>query len=210
MSMKKVLPIIAAPLISFIGTSAHAAPEDSGWYGGVSAGRSANRFETGDFSSGVAGVSESSDERATGWKLYGGYKFNQTFGIEGGYVNLGKFNYGYADGAGNAAQQSYKVNGFSLAGTATLPLGQGFSAFGKAGFFVSRAADSASGTAVGFTQLNGDHRVATPLLGVGLQYDLNKSYALRAEYENYGTVGNQAASGRAKADLLSVGLTFKF
>jgi OOP family OmpA-OmpF porin len=211
MSLNKLLTVIAVPVLSCVCVSVYAAPDgSSGWYGGVSAGRSTNRFESSDFRSGVAGVSESSNEHDTAWKLYGGYKFNPTFGIEGGYTDLGKFNYNYLDGAGNAAQQNYKVDGFSLAGTATVPLGQGFSAFGKAGVFMSKASDSASGTAVGFNQLNGSHRVGTPLLGVGLQYDLDKTYALRAEYENFGRVGDQTGSGRANADLLSVGLNVKF
>jgi hypothetical protein len=45
---------------------------------------------------------------------------------------------------------------------------------------------------------------------VGAQYDLNSRYGVRLEYENFGKLGNEDDTGRAKADLFSVNAVVRF
>src|ERR1035437_3684757 len=68
-----------------------------------------------------AGVGASkTDTKETSWKLYGGYQFNSTWGLELGYTDLGRF-------------RGSDIDSWSLAGTATLPLGERWSLRGKLG-----------------------------------------------------------------------------
>lgn len=63
-----------------------------GWYSGLSVGRS--QFGIRDSILPVTGATLSNlsrDESSTGYKLYGGYQFNQNFALEGGYADFGKF-----------------------------------------------------------------------------------------------------------------------
>ena len=63
------------------------------------------------------------DRSSTGGKLYGGYAFTPNFGLEAGYARLGKF----SNSAGDV-----KADGFYTDAVGTLPLGNGFSALGRA------------------------------------------------------------------------------
>src|SRR5450759_108836 len=96
-------------VLSGLALSASAA--DGGWYGGLSLGRSTNRFNTADFASGIPGVSESQNQKDEAFKFFGGYQFNANFGLEGGYTDLGKFSYNYS-GATSAAS-TYKTHAWS-------------------------------------------------------------------------------------------------
>ena len=60
------------------------------------------------------------DADKTSWSLYGGYQFNQTWGLELGYADLGRY-------------RGSDIESWSLAGTATLPLGERWSLLGKMG-----------------------------------------------------------------------------
>ena len=83
------LAVIASPF---------AVADDSGWYGGVNIGQSrANiddaRITSGLLGQGFASTSITDDNRDTGYKLFGGYKVNRNFAVEGGYFDLGRFGF---------------------------------------------------------------------------------------------------------------------
>jgi OOP family OmpA-OmpF porin len=188
---------------------------DGGWYGGLSLGRSTNRFVTGDFASRLPGVNESQKQSDDAYKFFGGYQFNPNFGLEGGYADLGKFSYNYS--GATSAISTYKARAWSLAATGTAPLGQGFSLFGKLGLALTRANDSISdpgGLLAGVTTPallgNSSSNRTAVLWGAGAEYALNARYSLRAEYEDYGRVGDSNSTGSAKDGLWSVGLKVNF
>lgn len=60
------------------------------------------------------------DNTETSWKLYGGYQFNPTWGVEVAYTDLGRYKNG-------------DIESWSLAGTGTMPLDAKWSLFGKLG-----------------------------------------------------------------------------
>src|ERR1039458_4695860 len=83
------LAVIASPF---------AVADDSGWYGGGNIGQSrATNDDARDTSSlvgqGATATSITDDNRHSGYKLFGGYKFNRNFALEGGYFDLGRFSY---------------------------------------------------------------------------------------------------------------------
>ena len=159
--------------------------------------------------SGATGVSSSLDTKVTGYKLQAGYKFNQNFGIEGGYVDLGKSKY-TATVTGGSFLADIKVTGWTLAGIGVLPLGNAFSVFGKLGGVyadVKVTATARSGTAA--ASARGSDTSWSPNYGAGLMYALSPAATLRLEYERFSNMGgNNSAKG--DVDLLSLGLQWAF
>src|ERR1700690_2075964 len=69
-----------------------------GWYGGLSIGQSRAKIDDERISNTLLGAGFTSttitdDNRDTGYKLFGGYKVNKNFALEGGYFDLGKFGF---------------------------------------------------------------------------------------------------------------------
>jgi OOP family OmpA-OmpF porin len=138
---------------------------------------------------GTASNSQSDDSKASG-KIYGGYQLNQTWAAEAGYTDFGDH---------DAANGKTKGNSYYLAGKATMPLNDQFSAYGKLGVQHS------------------ERKYQSPVLNVkdtdtgaygalGVQYNLNQKVALTAEYERYGKSKDIGAS----ANVWSVGAHYKF
>jgi OOP family OmpA-OmpF porin len=87
-----------------------------------------------------------------------------------------------------------------VAGKASMPINDQFSAFGKLGVENSHRSYS---TTAGMGGSNSDTGVYA---GVGVQYNLNQKVALTAEYERY---GNKKDFG-AKPDVWTVGARYNF
>jgi OOP family OmpA-OmpF porin len=134
---------------------------------------------------------KSADEYKTDAKIYGGYEFDQNWGVEAGYTNFDK-----QDIPGG----NVKGSGTYVAGKYSMPLGERFTGYGKLGVsYNERKYSSALGTQV--------NNYDTGLYGgVGVEYKLNQNLALNAEYERY---GKDKAFG-AKADVYTVGLKYGF
>jgi OOP family OmpA-OmpF porin len=135
----------------------------------------------------------------TGYKAYAGYDFTQNFGAEAGYVDFGKVNR-TIDGTTLEA----KSHAFYAAATGTLPLNEQFSLFAKAGVSQNRTKISIS-DASGSESKN----KTSAIFGIGAAYHFDKKLSLVAEYENFGKVASEGGD-KLKADLLSIGLRYKF
>lgn len=113
------------------------------------------------------------DTHETSWKLYGGYQFNPTLGLELGYNDLG--NYRGSD-----------IDSWTLAGTGTIPLGTNWSLIGKLGAAWNRP------------NFAGSSNSNELLAGVGVGYSVNKNLGVRLEYENFGKLSDTNAGGDSK------------
>jgi OOP family OmpA-OmpF porin len=145
-------------------------------------------------------TSGSVDKKDTGFKLFGGYMFNQNFGVEGAYVDLGKASYsgdffGFPVTGGKVG-----VTGFNLAALVNLPVTRDFSVFGRVGMFMwdAKANDTTGG--IPFSAKNDGSDVS---YGLGIGYDFTRNMGVRAEWDRF----KFEESG---ANLLSVGLVLKF
>ena len=98
-------------------------------YFGAGLGSTNIKLDSSDFS----GLT-SKDEKDTGGKLYGGYRFNQWLSGELAYTDLGKANFSFPGGNGDA-----KATAWSLAAVGTWPLAGGFSLLGKLGASFNKA-----------------------------------------------------------------------
>ncbi len=129
------------------------------------------------------------DEDDTGGKIFGGYNFNDYFGIEGSYFDLGDI----SDSGSSAA-----IDGVSLAVIGKVPVSTNFSIFGKVGGH-EWDADTAGGVA-GQVSSNSGNDV---FYGVGLDYSINQVISLRGEVERYEV-------DDLDVDVATLGISFNF
>jgi len=131
-------------------------------------------------------------------KIFGGYEFDQMWGVEAGYTDFRKANFNYSNAGVNASGDT-KGYAYYLAGKANYPINDQFSAFGKLGIQHSNRELNSSALSISDSD-NGLYGA------VGVQYNLNQQVALTAEYERY---GKSKAFG-AKPDVWTIGARYSF
>jgi len=194
--------------------SQFAVAADSGWLGGVNIGQSRAKIDDAQITarllgSGLATTSMVDDNRDTGYKLFGGYKINRNFAVEGGYFDLGRFGFTATTVPPGTLSGTIKLKGLNLDAVGILPFTEKFSAFGRVGMNYAQAKDSFSGTgAVAVLDPNPSKREANYKFGAGLQYDFTQSLGMRLEAERYRI--NDAVGNKGDVDLFSVGLVYRF
>jgi hypothetical protein len=147
---------------------------------------------------GATGV-DSDGYKASG-KVFGGYEFNQTWGVEAGYTDFRKSHANYTLN-GTTGRADSDGHSFYVAGKATAPINDQFSVYGKVG-----AAYNKSNLTATDPSLNTEFSKTEAYGALGVQYNLNKQVALTAEYERYG----KAKDFGAKADVWTVGAKYNF
>jgi OmpA-OmpF porin, OOP family len=212
-------------LLSFIAFTAVTSPiafaydytMNEGWYLGGNIGQSradlderkiANDLLGPGFS---AGTLEDNNAIDRGYKFFGGYQFNKHFAIEGGYFNLGEFDFtanvlpneiGTFDG-------NLKAEGINLDVVGFLPLSEKLTAFGRVGLNHAEIKSTFSGTGFVIPEKSStSDRENNPKIGVGLEYAFSEALSMRIEAERYRI--NDTGSHKADIDLFSVGLVYRF
>ena len=160
---------------------------------------------------GATGLSsDDSDNSHYQWRLQLGYHVNDWLALEGGYIDVGKSRY-RASYDGGSAEAKWKAGGVDLAALGILPVNDTFSVFGKLGVIDAKVKTnwSASGAPA---SLSGGHEEtrAEPLYGIGGMMKLTDNASLRVEYERINNLGDSAKTGKADADLVSLGLQYRF
>jgi len=208
--------------------SAHAAPVEaeaggfvnpdwanSAWYMGAGVGKSRGHIDEGSLRQSVTADgavlnSYSKDDRDVGFKLFAGKQLNKYFAVEGGYFDLGKFDFETTTTDNGVLRGDMARRGVNLDLVGQLPLTQRLSLLGRAGVEYARTATHFGGNRLNaVSNPNPPHegRIGAKL-GLGLEFKLSEALALRAEVERYrqsdvvGHLGN--------VDLGSVSLVYKF
>jgi OmpA-OmpF porin, OOP family len=189
-----------------------------GAYVGLGLGATRARFVQDDFASGVAGISESKDDSDKGYKVTFGFKVDRNWALEVARTNFGKFSHSYDDGAGGTVDQVYRVVGWSASVLGMLPIGDRFAFFGRLGQMKSHTTtDAENATGAIATALttsgvptSGEKAKWSTVLGVGAQINFPGHLGLRVEYEDYGSVGDQDNTGRARMRMASASLMYRF
>ena len=192
------------------------AQDTTGWYGGAEVGRSAAKIDDARISSGLQGqglgvTSISDRDRATGYKIFGGYQLNRNFAVEAGYFDLGRFGYTASTSPAGSLTGDIRVKGLNLDLVGILPITDKLSALGRLGVTSARTTGSFSATGAAslpYATANPSQRGTNYKVGAGLMYDFTDSLAMRVEGERYRI--NDAVSNRGHVDMLSVGLIYRF
>ena len=238
LAMKKLMLLAAFAL----GLASHvASAQEYGYYLGIAAGKSAIAFNANDFYSpnwldgqGVLRPSNAYDRPTatedTGYKLFVGYSLDRRWAIEGGYTNLGNFQFRSTNLNTVYTIFDYSASSWSLAGKGALPVSERVSIFAKLGASANTAKnnytlDSSHNFPIGMFAETVFSRPAlaslikpgiqsklaiSPLLGLGAEYAASKSMKIRLEYEDYGKFGGQTNTGRTNISMTSLGVSYLF
>jgi OOP family OmpA-OmpF porin len=205
---------LSALTLALLSTPLAFAQDDSSWYMGASAGPTRATIDDGRIvqNMGLGGfpnATVSDDDRDTGYKVFGGYRFNRNLGLEGSYFDLGKYSFAARTTPADTLNGQMQVRGFGLDAVLTAPLTEKFSVFGKVGAQYSEARDSFTSTGnVLVRDPNPSKSELNPKLGIGMQYAFTDAFAVRAELERYRV--NDAVGSRGDIDHLSVGLVYSW
>lgn len=187
---------------------------DSGWLVGGNVGMSRAEIDDARIaaqlqSQGLASTI-SDDDTDIAFKIFGGYKFNKHFALEGGYFNLGQFGYTATTTPAGSLTGKIKLQGLNIDAVGILPITQKFSAFGRIGMNYAEAKDSfaSSGAVLAPSDPSPSKSEANYKLGLGIQYDFTKHVGMRAEWERYRI--NDAVGNDGDIDLLSLGVVVSF
>lgn len=126
-----------------------------------------------------------------------GYQFVSNFGAEFSYGYYGKASVG---AAGATALGDWKASGFELSGVGTLPLSDAFGLTGKIGIAPTTYERTGASRSVTSTNL---------AWGVGVRYTFTPGFALRAQYEDLGSVGD-VTTGQTHIRLITAGVVARF
>lgn len=164
------------------------------WYAGLGFGQSKATDACNSLSAGIA-----CDDTDTATRIFGGYKFNRNFAFEVGYSDLGK-----ASASIPALTEEWKATTWDFVAVGILPINDQFSLLGKIGL----TSWSVDDTATGFATQSATGTDTTYALGV--QYELNSQFGLRAEWQTFSSLGDDNTTGQSDVDVIGVSLLYKF
>ena len=211
MKFKKLSAFISILSFTSLASSlVHA--DESGWYIGGNIGQSRAHLNEQKIANDVIPFPNTYLDHNTidgGYKVYGGYELNPRLSIEGGYFDLGDFQFNHTTAPDGLLRTNMQVRGINLDLVGHLPLSEKLSAFARLGVTYALTQDTFTGTGAA-NVLGGklSDRDTFPKVGLGLQYAFNDSWAMRVEAERY-RISN-AITDHNEIDLFSVGVVYKF
>ncbi len=142
------------------------------------------------------------------FRFAAGYNITPMFAVEAGYAMIGSST---IDSVG-IGQETVKSSSLSVAGVANYAINDTFGVFGKLGFANSKVdytCTANAGFVCGTAAASGSKTALT--FGLGGQYNINKQFAIRAQYEDFGKVkvGNGAGAD-VGLKMVSVGGVYNF
>lgn len=153
----------------------------------VDIGSKARDLERDLVGAGFGSASVSIDDKASAFRLLGGFQVNQNFAVEGYYASLGKYDLSLAT-TGPTANGSgdVKLSGLGVDVLGILPFTSRLSGIGRVGFFSWDAKSSFTANAGGTTSGDSVTEVGTDFkIGVGIEWKAGARVRLRAEVERY-------------------------
>ena len=220
---RRRLSLVAFAVLGTIASSCVIAQDSTtGPYIGANLGTTRAQFNNDSANSILAGQgfkvnSRTEDNSSNGYKLFGGYQLNRNFAIEGGYFDLGQFNYGLNTSPAGTLNtfplgtfaSDTRVRGLNLDLVGMLPLSDQFSVFGRIGaaYAQSRGSFARTGT-LPLNNVATNRNDTNVKVGLGLQYAITEALAVRAEIERYRI--SDPVRNRGNIDMASVGLVYRF
>jgi OOP family OmpA-OmpF porin len=197
------LTLLALAFAPPLAAAAGPGKDQRGFYAGAAVGPSRAEDWCGPFFDTVV---LSCDNSELGYKVFGGYRFNDFLGVEAAYVDFGRFS---ADLVilGDAVSDKARFRGGTAQAVLYLPITGQFDLFGKAGGIYW---DVRSDTTINGAPANRSGNGFDVAVGIGAQYSLTRHFALRAEYELFPNLGNADTTGDVDQHLVTLGAVWKF
>ncbi len=211
---KRQLSLLALAGFTAVCSMSAMAQGAPGWYLGGNLGGTRADFNNDSVNRSLTGQgftvnSTTTDNRSSGGKIFGGYQLTPNFAVEGGYFDLGRFNYGSTTTPAGTFNGNTRVNGLNLDLVGMAPLSDKFSVFGRVG--AAYAQNRGSFASTGFVPLNTSNprRNDTNVkIGLGIQYAISEVLSVRAELERYRI--SDPIRNRGNIDMASIGLVYSF
>ena len=187
---------------------------NTGMYGGISAGESKSKFDSGATAqslvgAGVTAGAVNEDERGNAYKAFIGVPLSPNWAVEAGYFDLGRFGFDAATSPAGTVTGTTRIQGLNLDLVGTLPITERWSLLGRVGAAYAETKGSFSGTGEsGVSALSSSKRDTHYKYGFGTEYAFTPALTMRLEGERYRV--NDAIGQRADVDLISVGLVYRF
>jgi len=125
------------------------------------------------------------DSNETSTKIYGGFHFNPTWGVEVALTDLDRY-------------RGSDIEAWSIAGTARMPIADRWSLMGKLGATSNRP------------KFSGGSNHSDLLLGVGVGYSVTKNVGVRLEYEDFGKLSNSSVGNNSNGSNLGLSVNYTF
>lgn len=185
--------------------------EDGFWYAGGAIGEATiDDIGVSDIADGSVLTAVNVDDSDTAWSIYGGYQFNEYFGVEGSYVDFGEMKISaMSDGSGliydpGSVVFMAEATGWTVEGLVWFPFTNSFSAFAKVGVLFWEADLGSRFTALGSpVSLSATEDDTDLTYGIGVAYQFQAPFSLRAEWQRY-------ELDTVDADLIALAGTFQF
>lgn len=184
--------IVAAALILSCGVAAAATAPASNLYVGAGVGHAEQKISIDGYSDTIS---------KTAFNVNGGYKFDQNFAAEVGYLSFGK-----ASGSDSGVSASIEPTSFYVAAVGTYPVSPVFSIYGKLGAAANRTKLSAK---IGTMSFSNTQSETTLLAGVGAAYTVAPNIDITLEYLNVGKVV-KVDGVNIKPSQITIGARFAF
>ncbi|GGY61816.1 porin OmpA [Cellvibrio zantedeschiae] len=212
MKFTKASNLLACALVAAAAAS-YATADESGWYLGGNIGETESDLDVERQADklvplGVTSTLNSLDDTDHGYKLYAGYKLNPYVALEGGYFDLGEFNFTNVASPAGSLSGKLELRGINLDLVLSVPLTEKLSGFARVGANYAEAQNNFGSTGFALAQTSEKDRDLNGKAGLGLQYNFNYNWAMRVEAERYRF--DDGVSQMADANMYSVGLVYRF
>ncbi len=189
--MKRIATIV---LFSALSTTAMA----EGLFVSADVGKSTAKDACSSFTS----IGASCSDSGTAYRFGGGLQFTPNLGVEASYGVMAK-----VTASGSGGNVEYKPKILQVSATGTFPIAASFSLIGKVG--LARTTVDLNATS-GIGSYSSSATTTKLAWGLGAQFDLSKNLGIRAQYEDFGDVGDANTTGTAKISMISAGVVMKF
>lgn len=213
MNFMKKSNLLVCALLAATASSYSMAEQPVGWYLGGNIGETNSNLdvERQAVKNTVVGTSHTLkelDDTDRGYKLFAGYQLNQYIGVEGGFFDLGDFNYSTFTSPTSTYYGKLDVRGINLDLVASAPLTERLSGFLRVGVNYAEARNNFGGTGMTPIYVSSKGRDLNGKGGLGLQYAFSDNWAMRLEAERYRI--NDSISQMADVHMYSLGVVYRF
>jgi len=136
------------------------------------------------------------DSNSTAFRLFGGWRFNEYFALEGGYQDFGDFEQS-TNIEGAPVTVNLSADGFTLGVAGSLPVGERFSVMGRFGMFYWDGNAEINNVSQATPEDN------NPYFGIGLGYAVTDRFLLTGDITRFELDG-------ANGNVIALGFQFRF